>query len=128
MVPREASRAWSGLLKATLVRDGARTVEAVSMTFMHNDGYVVTIHGDDFIAAGSQRGLDSLYHTTENNFRRKTLGRFGPNCSQKSGKFFRRTVECADGAFWWKPDPRLVQECSALPEAKRPQRLARKTR
>ena len=33
-----ASRAWSGLAIDTLVRDGATTVEAVSMTFMLNDG------------------------------------------------------------------------------------------
>ena len=37
-------------------------------------GYVVTIHGDDFIAAGCQQGLDSLNHTMENNFRTKTAG------------------------------------------------------
>ena len=30
----------------------------------------------------------------------------------ESGKFFRRTVELTDGAFWWKPDPQpLAQEC-----------------
>ena len=47
-------------MKDTLARDGATTVEAVPMTFMHNDGYVVTIDGDDFIAAGTQQGLESL--------------------------------------------------------------------
>ena len=44
---RAASRAWRGLVKDILVRDGATTVEEVPMTFMHNDSNVVTIHGDD---------------------------------------------------------------------------------
>ena len=63
-------------MKGTLVRDGATTVEAVLMTFMHTDCDVVTIHGDDFIAAGSQQGLDSLNHTMET-LRTKPLGRIG---------------------------------------------------
>ena len=80
------------MVKDTPVRDGATTVEAVSMTCMHNDGYNITIHGDDFIAAGSRQGLDSLNHTMENNFRTKSMGIIGPNCSQMSGKFLRRTA------------------------------------
>ena len=75
---RAASGAWSGLQKETLVSDGATTVEAVPMPFTHNDGYVVTIHGDDFNAAGCQQGLDSLDHAMENNFRTKPVGRMGP--------------------------------------------------
>ena len=47
---RAASRAWSGLVKDTLVRDGATTVEAVPMTLTRQDEHVVTKHGDDFIA------------------------------------------------------------------------------
>ena len=100
------------LVKDTLVRHGATTVEAMPMTFIDNDGHVVTMHGDDFIAATSQQHLHSLNHTVENNFRTKILlGRMEPNCSQKSDKFLRRTVEFADGAHCWKPDPRHVQEC-----------------
>ena len=40
------------------------TVEAVPMTFMHKDGHVVTLHGDDFMTAGSQRrlGLTEPHH------------------------------------------------------------------
>ena len=58
------------------------------MTFRHYDGYVVTIRGDDFIAAGSLQGLDPRSHTMDNSWT-KSLGRIGPNCSQKSGKFIR---------------------------------------
>ena len=81
---RAASRACVELVKDTLVRDGA-TVEAVPMAFMHIDGYVVTIHGDDF------------NHTMDNN-RTQSLGRVGPHCSQKRGRFFRRAVVFAAGA------------------------------
>ena len=49
---RAASRACCGLVKNLLVRDGATSMEAVPLTFMHNDGYVVTKHSDDFIVAG----------------------------------------------------------------------------
>ena len=85
---RTASRARSWLVRDTLVRDGATTVDAVPLTFMHNDRCVVTTHGDDFIAAGCQQGLDSLTRTMENNFHTKSLGRIGPSCRQKSGTFF----------------------------------------
>ena len=55
--------AWSGLVKDTLVSDGATTVEATPMTFMHNDRFVNTIHADDFIATGSARlGLIERHH------------------------------------------------------------------
>ena len=72
-------------MKDTLL--SATTVEAVPIKFTHKDEHVVTIHGDDFIAAGSQQGWLGL-----------ALGRIGPNCSQRTGKFFRRTVECTSGA------------------------------
>ena len=47
----------------------------------------------------------------EHNFRTKSLGVTGPNCSQKSGKFFQRTVKFDGGSLWWKPDPWHVQKC-----------------
>ena len=34
------------------------------MTFMHNDGYAVTKHGDDLVAVDSQQGVDSLKPTS----------------------------------------------------------------
>ena len=40
-------------MQDALVSDGATTVDAVPLTFGHNDGHGVTIHGDGFIAAGS---------------------------------------------------------------------------
>ena len=93
---------------------------------MHNDGYVVTIHGDAFIEASRQEGLDSLNHTMENNFRTKLLGRIGPNGSQKSCKFLRRTVEFTGGDQ--SPGTcRNASRSSAWPDARRPRRLARKT-
>ena len=52
-----------------------------------------------------------LSHTMDNNFHTKSLRIIGPYCSHKSGKFFRRTVEFADGGYWWKPVPMHVQEC-----------------
>ena len=64
---------------------------------MHANGNVVTIHGDDFIAGGSQQGLDSLNHSVENQLPRDIAGK---NCSQKSGKFLR-TVVFAGGAYCW---------------------------
>ena len=100
------------------------------MTFGHYDGYVVTIRGDDFIAAGSLQGLDPRSHTMDNSWT-KSLGRIGPNCSQKSGKFIRRTVEFADGAHWWSQTPSTCGNASmssAWPEAKAPSTPARKTR
>ena len=94
---RAASRAVCGLVKGkeTSARDGATTVEAVSITFRHNDGCVATVH-DDFIPAGPQHGLDSLKHTMENTFRTKLMGKLGPNCCQKSGSHFRKTVGFVD--------------------------------
>ena len=112
---RAASRAWGGLVKNILVRDGATSMEAVPLTFMHNDGYVVTKHSDDFIVAGYQQGLDSLNHNLDNK-----LGTTAGN--NRNNKFLRRTVELADGAFWWNPDPRHVWL-----DARRPRRLVRKT-
>ena len=125
---RAASRAPCGLVKEkeTPARDGATTVEAVPITFMHNDGYVATVHGDDFIAAGSQQGLDSLKHTMENNFRTKLMGKIGPNCRQKSGSPFRKAAGVVDAAYWWKPGPRSASRSFACLEARRPRRLARK--
>ena len=107
---RAACRAWCGLVRDTLVRDGATTTEAVPMTFMHSGHHIVGTHGDDFVAAGSQQGLDSLKNFVEK-CRTKPLGRTGPNCSKQSGKFLRRTLWFADGAFWWKPHARHVQGC-----------------
>ena len=43
MVVGAACRAWCGMVKDALVRDGATTVQAVPMTLMHNDGSVATI-------------------------------------------------------------------------------------
>ena len=126
-----ASRAPCGLVKEkeTPARDGATTVEAVPITFRHNDGYVATVHGDDVIAAGSQQGLNSLTHTMENNVRTKLMEKFGPNCCQKSGSPFRKTVGVVDAAYWWKPGPRFVQECMeelGLPGGKAPSTLGTK--
>ena len=45
-----------------------------------------------------------------NKFRTTSQGTTGPDFSQKSEKFLRRTVEFADGAYLWKPDPRHMQE------------------
>ena len=110
---RSASRAWGGLVKDTLLADGAVAVDVVPMTFVHADQYIVTIHGDDFIAVGTSQGLDSLNNSMENNIRTKALGRIGPDCEQKSGVFLKRVIEFADGAYWWKPDPRHIIDCIA---------------
>ena len=96
-------------MKDTLVRDGATNVETVPMTFKHLDGHIVAIHGDDFIAAGSQQGLSTT--TWRARSARDRWRKFDQHFCQTTGAFFRRTVEFADGAFWWKPDPRQVQEC-----------------
>ena len=40
-------------MQDALVSDGATTVDAVPLTFGHNDGHGGTINGDGFIAAGS---------------------------------------------------------------------------
>ena len=60
-------------MKDTLLRDGATTVDAVPMTFRHKDGCAVTVFGDDFSAAGSRQGSDSLNHAMEHNFRARAL-------------------------------------------------------
>ena len=64
---------------------------------MHNDGYVVTIHSDDIIAAGSQKSLDSLNHGKQLPYE---IELHQTNGSQKSGKLLRGAVEFADGAHW----------------------------
>ena len=103
-------------MKGTLARDGATTVEAKPMTFMHNVRFVVSMHGKEFIAAGSQQCLDSLNQTMENNFRTKSVRIIGPNCSQMSGKFFRRTVEFAGGACWWARRQNLAEAEDSVSE------------
>ena len=44
-------------------------LRAVPMMLMDSDGHLMTLHGGDFTAAGSQQDLDSLNLTMENNFR-----------------------------------------------------------
>ena len=130
-VTRADSRAWRGFVKDTLVRDGATTVEAVPLVFMLNDGHVVTVHDDDFIASDSQQGLDSLHHVIENNFHTELCEISGPHCGQKSCKFFQRTVEFADGATRGSQTPgtcRNASTRSAWPQVRRPRRWARPTR
>ena len=46
-----------GLVKDTLLRDGATTVDAVPMTFRHKDGCAVTVYGDDFSGSRFTAGL-----------------------------------------------------------------------
>ena len=71
-------------MKDTLLVCGAVAADAVPMPCMHKDEYVVTAHGDDITAAGSQQGLD-----------------------------WRTMVEFTDGAFWWKAEARERQRRGA---------------
>ena len=98
------------------VRDGAITVEAVPMTLMHKDSYVVTTHGDDIIAEGSMHGLDSLNRTVRNNFRTKSWGRNWPSCSHR-GRFLRgwwRSPMVSTGGSQKPGTCRNAASCSAL--------------
>ena len=90
-------------MKDIQVRDGATTIEALPVTFMHSDGYDVTKHGNDFTAAANaQQGLCSQNHTMNNNFRTRPLGKLDQNVSGRVA---------SSSARRWNSDPKHVQDC-----------------
>ena len=72
------------------------------MTFMHNDGYDVTKHCNDFTAAANaQQGLCSKNHNMNNNFGTRPLEKL---CQNVSGRV------ASSSAGRWNSDTKHVQE------------------
>ena len=70
---RVAVRARWVPMKCQWLRDGVTIVEVVSTVLKHQNGHVDKTHNDDFIAARSQQGLNSLNSIRESRFHTRAL-------------------------------------------------------
>ena len=80
---RVAVRARWVPMKCQWLRDGVTIVEVVSTVLKHQNGHVDKTHYDDFIAARSRQGLNSLNSIVESHSRTRALGSVVTGCNQR---------------------------------------------
>ena len=75
-----------------------RILDCASAHFHPQEDMALTIHGDDFMAAGADESLDKLDDVLAANICLNWLGRVGPG-GRTSGNYLKRTIEWRDDSF-----------------------------
>ena len=107
---RDAAQNWSMEYSATLVKDGYVQGKANPCLFWHPKRDIsVMVHGDDFVAVGTESDLRSTRATLENKYKIKveTLGK-GPGCKDEV-RILNKIVRYTNEGVELEADPRHAE-------------------
>ena len=95
-----------------LVELGFKQGIACPCVFVHNDkDVVITVHGDDFTAAGPKASLDWYESAVENKYELKKGGRLGPGpTDDRETTCLNRVIRWCDHGLEYEADPRQVEK------------------
>ena len=109
---RRAAEGWQDEYSGTLIQMGFTQGAASPCVFAHKTrGIIVSVHGDDFTAAGPKRELDWFEGQMKAHYELTVGGRLGPGPrDDKEATVLNRVIRWTPQGLEYEADPRQVEK------------------
>ena len=107
---RDAAQNWAEEYSATLIKDGyERGVANPCLFFGKKENCSIMVHGDDFVAVGSETATTKLRLTLEKAYKIKSEILGAGSNDLKEIRVLNRVVKCNDRGYTLEADPRHAE-------------------